>query len=102
MFDADETSQDTEIAFSRSTGLPPRLGKATNRVAANVPDGMADDWTRLSREVGMSESELLAWTMAERLYGREAVLSMQQERMRKALGIEPETVQKTADQGAGA
>lgn len=95
MFETDDSAHD-DIALSRSTGLPPRLGKATNRVSANVPDGMADDWMRLSRDVGMSESELLAWTMAERLYGRDAVLSMQQERMKLALGIAPETVQKEA------
>jgi hypothetical protein len=92
--DRTAASPHEDIALSRSSGLPPRLGKSTNRVSANVPDEVADAWTRLARSVDMSESKLLALTMMERLWGREAVLIMVQEQAHLALGIGPKSDQK--------
>lgn len=83
--------------FSRSTGLPARLGKATETLKCMVPECVKDDWTRLARSLGLTESQLLLSVVMVRLDGLEKTLSMQQEQLRAAVGIGQESVGKASD-----
>jgi hypothetical protein len=91
MNDTAATSQGTEgVAFARSTGLPPSMGKATAELKCKVPDVVKDDFVRLAHSLGMSESELLREVVMLRLYGREAVARMQAHRLALVAGNGPE------------
>ena len=87
-----EVTADTShgIAFSRSTGLPSRMGKATSDLKTKVPDEVKLAFGQLAHSCGLTESELLRDMVILRLYGREAVLSMQHERMLMVAGSETE------------
>jgi hypothetical protein len=86
-----ETDDDAQVLMSRSTGLPAHLGKATNDLKCKVPDPVKDDFVRLSRSLGLTESELLRDMVLARLYGVGQVMRMQEQRLRMAAGIGPET-----------
>jgi hypothetical protein len=92
---ADTSASADHTCLSRSTGLPPSLGKATSELKAKVPDRVKDDFTRLARSLGLNESELLRDMVLVRLYGAEQVMSMQKQRLLMVAGtgapIGPET-----------
>lgn len=69
-------------AFSRSTGLPLWMGKATAEIKGKVPEGMKEDFARRAHDLRVNESELLRDVLMLYLYGREEVERMQVERVR--------------------
>ena len=77
--------------FSRSTGLPSRMGKATADLKTKVPDEVKFAFAKLASSCGLTESELLRDMVVLRLYGSETVLSMQRERLRMVAGVETES-----------
>lgn len=74
-------------AFSRSTGLPPSMGKATCTVKTLLPDCVADELMRLARESGATVSDFLRDMILVRVYGVDQVISMQTRRLEMAAGI---------------
>ena len=87
----DATAVDSQGAtFSRSTGLPARMGKATEDVKTRLPAEVKLAFAQLAHSCGLTESELLRDMVVLRLYGREAVLSMHQDRLRLVAGSETE------------
>lgn len=84
------TDSSTVGTFARSTGLPAWMGKATADLKCKVPDVVKEDFLRLSRELGMNESELLREYVVLRLYGREQVERMQLQRLALVAGSDPE------------
>jgi hypothetical protein len=87
------TDDDAHAAscFSRSTGLPPHMGKATESVKTHLPPVVKEDFVRRCRETGMAEAELLrSWVMVH-LYGLDAVASMERQRLQSIAAIGTET-----------
>ncbi len=80
-----------ETSFSRSTGLPAHLGKATADLKCKVPDVVKDDFARLAHSLGLSESELLRSLVMVRLVGLEEASRMHAAQLRMAAGIGPES-----------
>ena len=88
---SDATASDSQdTIFSRSTGLPARMGKATAEVKTKVPDEVKWAFGQLAHSCGLTESELLRDIVVLRLYGKEAVLRMQQDRLLMVAGSETE------------
>jgi hypothetical protein len=87
MDDTDDSAHD--VMFSRSTGLPAAMGKATCVAKTLVPDCVKDDLTRRSRELGMGESELIRLWIMVGLYGVDEVQTMQRQRLAMATGSVP-------------
>jgi hypothetical protein len=87
------SSAQEDIALSRSTILSGRFGKATETLKCAVPESVKDDWIKLARTLGLSESELLLSVVMVRLDGLEKTLNMQREQLRMAVGIGQESVQ---------
>ena len=86
-----DTADDSQgAAFSRSTGLPARMGKATAEVKTKLPEEVKLAFGQLAHSCGLTESELLRDMVILRLFGREAVLRMQQDRLRLVAGSETE------------
>ena len=83
--------------FSRSTGLPARMGKATAELKSKVPDCVKDDFVMLAHSLGLTESELLRSLVMVRLYGLEGTERMHSTQLRAAAGIGPvSALQETA------
>jgi hypothetical protein len=74
-------------AFSRSTGLPPWMGKSTATVKTLVPDVVAEDLTRIARESGLSVSDFVRDMILVRLYGVDMVVTMRRRSLELAAGI---------------
>lgn len=87
----DDTATASQLCFSRSTGLPASMGKATADLKTKVPEGVKEDFAAEARKLGLNESELLRDMVMVRLYGHEQVARMHAERLRFAAGIGPET-----------
>ena len=87
-----DASTDGTTAFSRSTGLPSTLGKATEVLKTRVPDAVKWSFVELAHELGMDESSLLRDLVMVRLYGREGVARMQAAQLAKVTGSGPEKV----------
>lgn len=85
--DTADTSQCT--AFSRSTGLPTALGKATEDCKTKLPFDTKADVLRVCHSLGMSESEWVRLQVMKGLYGAEVVESMHLHRIRAAVGMGP-------------
>ena len=84
------------IAFSRSTGLPSFMGKATAEAKCKLPECVKDDLVRRAHSVGLTESELLrSWVMVN-LYGADEAERMQLAQFRAAAGIGPESAPTVA------
>lgn len=81
------TSQGT--AFARSTGLPARLGKATEDCKTKLPFEVKSDLGRLLHSLGMTESEWVRLQVMKGLYGAEQVASMHVDHIRAAVGMGP-------------
>jgi hypothetical protein len=75
--------------FSRSTGLPAHMGKATQELKCKVPDCVKDEFSMLACSLGMNESELLRSMVMVRLYGVEGAERMHSNQLRAAAGIGP-------------
>ena len=73
--------------LSRSAGLAPELGKCTNRLTTNLPDDVFDDVTKHCRKLGIDPSTWLRLKVMEALYGSDFVLRMQEDSLRRALGM---------------
>lgn len=83
----DDTEASDQAMFSRSTGLPSSLGKASADLKCKVPDSVKDDFVREARKLGLNESEFLRDIVMLRLYGHEQVARMHAERLRMVAGI---------------
>ena len=81
-------------AFSRSTGLPSRMGKATAELKTKVPECVKDEFTALAHSLGLNESELLRSMVMVRLYGVSGAERMHSNQLRAAAGIGPEWAPK--------
>lgn len=79
-----------EGMFSRSTGLPARMGKATAELKTKIPECVKDEFTALAHGLGLNESELLRSIVMVRLYGVEGAERMHSNQLRAAAGISPE------------
>lgn len=79
-----------EGIFSRSTGLPARMGKATAELKTKVPECVKDEFTALAHALCLNESELLRSLVMVRLYGVEGAERMHSNQLRAAAGIGPE------------
>lgn len=82
-------SHTDDPAASRSTGLPPSMGKATEVLKTRVPDEVKDDFLRLAHSLGMDESGLLRMLVLIRLYGVDMVSRMHAERLAIVAGAGP-------------
>ena len=71
---------------SRSTGLPTRLGKSTEKIAASVPPVVKEDLIRMCSELDMDESQFVRLVVMEKIYGAEQVRMMMQERTAALFG----------------
>jgi hypothetical protein len=91
MADTADTSQDA--AFSRSTGLPPVLGKADETIKGKVPEIIKLDFMQLAASLGMTESDLLRDIVMVRLYGVDGVQRMLSNKIRQSAGLGPENAQ---------
>ena len=78
------------VLFSRSTGLPARMGKSTQELKTKVPECVKDEFTALAHALGLNESELLRSMVMVRLYGVEGAERMHSNQLRAAAGIGPE------------
>ena len=76
--------------FSRSTGLPARMGKATAELKTKVPDCVKDEFVTLAHALGLNESDLLRSLVIVRLYGVEGAERMHSNQLRAAAGVGPE------------
>ena len=85
MSDTADTSQ--EGAFSRSTGLPPAMGKATEEVKCRIPYSVKTDFEQLAHGLGLTSSELLRNCILIRLYGVDEVAKMHAQRLALAAGL---------------
>ena len=84
------TADDSHGAtFSRSTGLPVRMGRATAEIKGKVPECVKDDFSQLAHSLGLNESELLRSVVMVRLYGVEGTERMHSTQLRAAAGIGP-------------
>lgn len=75
--------------FSRSTGLPARMGKATEDCKTKLPFEVKADVAKVSHALGMTESEWVRLQVMKGLYGAEVVASMHLNHIRAAVGIGP-------------
>lgn len=82
--------------FSRTTGLPPRLGKATEDCKTKLPFLVKADVMLRANACGVTESEWLRFVVMKELYGKEQVVSMQAERARAMFEMEPIAAPKSA------
>jgi hypothetical protein len=76
--------------FSRSTGLPARMGKSTAELKTKIPECVKDEFTALAHALGLNESELLRSLVMVRLYGVAGAERMHSNQLRAAAGIGPE------------
>ena len=76
-------------AFARSTGLPARMGKATEDCKTKLPFEVKSDLTKLLHTLGMTESEWVRLQVMKGLYGADEVASMHLNHIRAAVGIGP-------------
>lgn len=89
----DATDSSTEgtappVPFSRSTGLPAWMGKATSEIKVRVPDCIAEDGARLARECGYeSLSVFVRDLLIIRIQGRENVASLHAQRVALVAGM---------------
>jgi len=77
------------MSFSRSTGLPARMGKATEDCKTKLPFEVKADVAKVSHALGMTESEWVRLQVMKGLYGAEVVASMHLNHIRAAVGIGP-------------
>jgi hypothetical protein len=90
----EDTEREAHLCMSRSTGLPPTMGKATSVIKCSCPDVVKEDFTRLWRSLGFgSESEFLLDMVLVRCYGYDAVLRMRESALRMAHGAGTKSVQ---------
>lgn len=93
----DATADDPHgISFSRSTGLPVRMGKATAEIKGKFPECVKDEFVMLAHSLGLNESELLRSIVMVRLYGVEGAERMHSNQLRAAAGIGPESAPTVA------
>ena len=93
----DATADDSHgTSFSRSTGLPVRMGKATAEVKTKLPECVKDEFTALAHALGLNESELLRSLILVRLYGVDGAERMHSNQLRAAAGIGPDWAPTTA------
>lgn len=76
--------------FSRSPGLPARMGKATEDCKTKLPFEIKADVVRASHSIGMTESEWGRLVLMEKLYGVAGAERMHSNQLRAAAGIGPE------------
>lgn len=81
-------------AFSRSTGLPASMGKATAELRCRVPERVKDEFLFLAHSLGLSESDLLRSMVMVRLYGIETTVRMHNDQLRMAAGMPHESAAK--------
>ena len=93
----DRTAACAQSCMSRSTGLPPSLGKSTFAPKTSVPDEIGEEFERLARSLDMNTSELLRLLVLVRVRGSEWVLRVHQERVSHAAGIGTESGQFAAE-----
>lgn len=84
------TDEVAQVLMSRSTGLPPELGRATSDLKCKVPDVVKDDFSKLARSLGLNDSELLRDMVMARLYGIEHVARMHTKRLSMVAGNDHE------------
>ena len=84
--DSSASTAATSQGFSRSTGLPARMGKATAELKTKVPDEVKFAFVQLAHSCDLTEAEFLRDMVILRLYGPDAVLSMQEKRLRMVAG----------------
>ena len=87
MTDTATTSQGG--AFSRSTGLPSRMGKATEDCKTKLPFEIKADVVRASHSLGMTESEWVRLVVMEKLYGAAEVQRMHLAHIQSVVGMGP-------------
>ena len=75
--------------FSRSTGLPSHMGKATEDAKTKLQFCVKADLVRVSHELGMTESEWIRLQVMKGLYGADVVASMHLDRIHAAVGMGP-------------
>ena len=86
----DATAVDSQGAtFSRSTGLPARMGKATEDCKTKLPFEIKADVVRASHSLGMTESEWVRLVLMEKLYGAAEVQRMHLAHIQSVVGIGP-------------
>lgn len=85
-----DTDSSTVGTFARSSGLPPEMGKCTERVVTLLPDCVRTDLLKLCGSLGMSEGELLREWVMVRLYGEEQVRMMYARRVSLVAGTSTE------------
>ena len=84
------TADDSHGAtFSRSTGLPARMGKATEDCKTKLPFEIKADVVRASHSLGMTESEWVRLVLMEKLYGAAEVQRMHLAHIQSVVGIGP-------------
>ena len=81
---------DAQALWSRSTGLPSYLGKATAELSTKVPDVVSDDFKRICNARGKTVSEVLRDFVMVQCYGFETIQRLQQEQLRMVAGMSPE------------
>lgn len=81
-------------AFSRSTGLPAHMGKATAELKTKVPEQVKLEFALLAHGLGLNESELLRSLVMVRLYGLENTARMHSDQLRVVAGLGPEPAPK--------
>ena len=89
-----DTSHGT--AFSRSTGLPASMGKATEDCKTKLPFCIKSDVLRTSHALGMSESEWVRLVIMEKLYGASEVQRMHLAQIQAVVGMGPIAVRDEA------
>lgn len=87
---ADTAATSHGANFSRSTGLPARMGKATAELKTKIPECVKDEFVVLAHSLGLTESELLRSMVMVRLYGVAGAERMHSNQLRAAAGIGPE------------
>lgn len=86
----DETADTCQgSAFSRSTGLLARMGKATEDCKTKLPFEIKADVVRASHSLGMTESEWVRLVVMEKLYGAAEVQRMHLEHIQAVVGMGP-------------
>jgi len=85
--DATAMASHDGMLFSRSTGLPARMGKATEDCKTKLPFAVKADVVRVSHALGMTESEWVRLQVMKGLYGADEVASMHLNHIRAAVGI---------------
>ena len=85
--DTADTSQG--VLFSRSTGLPARMGKSTEDCKTKLPFAIKADVMRASHSLGMTESEWVRLVVMEKLYGAAEVQRMHLAHIQSVVGMGP-------------